>query len=396
MEEKKDYKSFLNDKTFIEWRITRSEELSKYWDEYLLNHPEYESAINTAIEKCKSIRLNDRKLSDIQIDMLWNTIVQDVDSKSNIKLSKRKKVALYFSVAASIAIMIVSGILVHKKITAPADIVETIIGEKLPDQNIQLLSGNKIISLNSESHIIVDKNNKILIEGDEQKREENLSDLNKINKLLVPYGKRTTLTLSDGTKVWVNSGTELDFPSKFESDKREIRVRGEIYIEVAENKSSPFFVHTSEFDVKVHGTKFNVLAYDDSSEKSVVLAEGKVEVNMKNATPTFLLPNEKLGLYSGKTYKSVVDPMEYISWKDNVLLLNRAAISDILKKIERYYNFSFETSASASLYKKTCTGKLLLSEDIDDIMRALSVLSSTTYRREGNKIYIMNKNNEPM
>ena len=393
MKDKKDFMHFLNDKSFIEWRITLSEELEEYWQEYLLNHPEDEESINIAIEKCKSIRLNDRKLSDIQIETLWGTIVQDVESITNAaRKRKRKKVALYLSTAASIAILIVSGIFINNRLSIQSDVVETIVGEKLPDEKIQLLAGNKVIDLNSDTHLIVDKNNKLLIEGDEDKTEEKLSGAGKMNKLLVPYGKRTTLTLSDGTKVWINSGSELEFPSKFGSDRREITVKGEIYIEVAENKSSPFFVRTSEFDVKVHGTKFNVLAYGDSSEKSVVLVDGKVEVNTGNTTPVFLSPNEKLAVNSGQVRKSVIDPMEYISWKDNILVLNRTAISDILKKIERYYNFSFETSGDIALYKKTCTGKLLLSEDIDNIMKSLSVLSSTTYRREDNKIYITTKN----
>ncbi|MBB4037864.1 ferric-dicitrate binding protein FerR (iron transport regulator) [Dysgonomonas hofstadii] len=394
MKEKKEYIYFLNNKNFIEWRIARSEELNEYWKEYLQNHPEDEEAINTAIEKCKSIRLNDRKLSDIQIEILWNRIVQDAESVTSLtKRKKRKKVTLYLSIAASIAILIVSGIFINNKITEQSNIVETIVGEKLPDEKIQLLSGNKVIALNSDTHLTVDKNNKIVIEGDEDKKEEKLSASGKMNKLLVPYGKRTTLTLSDGTKVWINSGSELDFPSQFGSDKREIKVKGEIYIEVAENKSSPFFVRTSEFDVKVHGTKFNVLAYGDSSEKSVVLVDGKVEVNTGDAAPVLLSPNEKLAVNSGQVHKSVIDPIEYISWKDNVLVLNSVTISEILKKIERYYNFSFETtSTDLALYKRTCTGKLLLSENIDDIMRALSVFSSTTYTREDNKIYITNKN----
>jgi len=393
MEERKDYKYFLNNKSFIEWRILQSKELGEYWREYLQNHPQEEEAINTAIEKCKSIRLNDRKLPDTEIDALWNKIVGDVESITNTQqIRKRKRVTLYMSVAASIAILIAAGVFVYNKMTSQYLIVETIVGERLPDEDIQLLSGNRVVNINSDTHLIVDENKKVLREEDDQGREGNLASLSKMNKLLVPYGKRTTLTLSDGTRVWINSGTELDFPSHFNSDKREIKVKGEIYIEVAENRAKPFIVHTSGFDVKVHGTKFNVLAYGDNSEESVVLVDGKVEVNTGNTTPIFLSPNEKLAVNSGQMHKSAVDPMEYISWKDNILLLNRAAIFDILKRIERYYNLSFETSENIALYKKTCTGKLLLSEDIDDIMRSLSVLSSTVYKREDNKIYITNKN----
>ncbi|MDR0332863.1 MAG: FecR family protein [Dysgonamonadaceae bacterium] len=381
---KKDYKRFLNDALFIEWRLTQSEELGTYWQQYIKEHPEDIEAINIAIEKCKAIRLNDRKLTDYQKRKLWNAIQKD------IARVKRKTLIPILSVAASIAILIVSGFFIFNKKETSVENTPTgvIVGEQLPSQSVQLFSGNSVLSFDADTHIIVDENNNILVAGEEQ---QNFAS-GEINRLFVPYGKRSTLTLSDGTKVWINSGTELEFPSKFDHNERRIIVKGEIYIEVAENQSVPFWVQTSEFDVKVHGTKFNVFAYEGTPEKSVVLVAGKVEVEVDNATSKFLFPNDKLAVSASGISTSVVNPTEYISWKDNVLLLNNVSIADILRRLERYYNFSFDISENTELTTRTVTGKLLLSENIDDIMKSLSVLSSITYEREGNNIRITNKN----
>ena len=82
-------------------------------------------------------------------------------------------------------------------------------------------------------------------------------------------------------KVWINSGTEVRFPVNMEGKERSIYVDGEIYIEVAKDKERPFYVHTSGFDVRVYGTKFNVTSYKADKEKSVVLVEGSVSVCSK-------------------------------------------------------------------------------------------------------------------
>jgi ferric-dicitrate binding protein FerR (iron transport regulator) len=394
MTKRKDYKRFLDDMLFIEWRLTQSDELEAHWQQYMADNPEDKKAIDVAIEKCKSIRLNDRELSEYQIRKLWERIETSIEKDIESERKKRKTTIIaILSAAASIAILVVSGLLIQSKeeILSEDSLSEIIVGEQLPDKSIQLFSGNKAVSFDSNTHIIVDENNNILIEGDEDKKEI-VSASGEINRLFVPYGRRSTLTLSDGTRVWINSGTELEFPSKFAHNERRITVRGEIYVEVAENRSAPFWVQTAEFDVKVHGTKFNVFAYKNAPEKSVVLVAGKVEVAVSDMESVFLSPNDKLVVSSSGVSTSVVNPAEFISWKDNILLLNNVSIADILRRIGRYYNVSFDISESTQLSKRTATGRLFLSENIDDIMKSLSVLSSTTYTRKGNTIYITDKN----
>ena len=92
-----------------------------------------------------------------------------------------------------------------------------------------------------------------------------------MNRIVVPYGKRSNITLADGSKVWLNSGTQLDFPTTFTGSTREINVNGEIYIEVKENKDIPFIVNTNNMSINVYGTSFNVTAYENNSPNSASL-----------------------------------------------------------------------------------------------------------------------------
>lgn len=210
----------------------------------------------------------------------------------------------------------------------------------------------------------------------------------------MPYGKRTYMKLSDGTEVWLNSGTQLDFPSEFRGKRREIFVDGEIYIEVAHNSKIPFIVHAHDMDIMVEGTAFNITAYKEDNRKTVVLVEGKVKIEAGDGYRDELRPNEKIEIFEHAVSKETVNVSEYIGWKDGILEFNSAPMSEILKKVGRYYNVQFdETSA---LNDQTFSGKLFLSGHLDSVMTSISILSSTEYERENNTIRIRKKTAMPM
>ena len=212
-----------------------------------------------------------------------------------------------------------------------------------------------------------------------------------MNQLVVPYGKRTHLTLTDGTVVWLNSGSRLDFPTEFNRRSREIRVDGEIYIQVANNPKVPFMVHVEGMTILVQGTSFNVSAYHDEATKTVVLVEGIVTIKAGENQAIELLPNEKLDVSEGYFSKETVDVSEYISWRTGVLKFNQTPMSEILKKVSRYYNVQFEKTPEIELNRETFSGKLFLSTNLDSVMTSVSILSSTKYHRDGDVIRITKK-----
>ena len=291
--------------------------------------------------------------------------------------------------AAVIALLVVSFLFIKLQLdNRPAQNVEAIIAQAMPSNEIRLISGKKVVDLKQNAQIAL-KDGRISVVEESNVSEMSLSE-NMMNKLMVPAGKRSTLRLADGTQIWLNAGTELDFPSEFTGNTREINVKGEIYIEVAKGLT-PFYVNTSQFRVQVHGTKFNISAYGENEENSVVLVEGSVEVVTFGHEPTWLAPNEKVAVSTGEILKETVNVDEYTGWKDGVLVFNKTTVSEVLKKIGRYYNVHFENNCGKELSAEIITGKLILIEDFEELMIALSNFFSMQYHKEGDMIYLTKK-----
>jgi hypothetical protein len=384
-----DFKKFLFDDEFIKWRLYPTEELDRYWSGFIKENPQYQDAFELAIEKFRSVRLNNEQLTQEQkIDLLDRIIYSSV-----YRIKRKRRIRSFCSAVAGIVLLVASTIFIHTNKPADHIMPNSIVGETLPSKDIQLISGKTVIDIKQNAEIQLSSQGKISIaeEGEgEGEGEGNTSELNlakeELNKLIVPYGKRSTLHLSDGTKIWLNSGTELEFPTSFINAERHITVKGEIYIEVTEDKSKPFYVHASQFDVRVFGTKFNVSSYHDNEEQSVVLVEGKVEVatGQKNQS---LNPGKLFAITPSGTRCEKVDVSEYISWIDGIFILKQIPVSDLLKKVGRYYNVDFKDYQS-KLMARTCTGKLYLSDDMENVISVICAISNTTYKRIGNSIHI--------
>lgn len=380
---------FLSDDLFIEWRLLRTEELDQYWDDFLEKHPECEPALTDAIKNFKAVRLNARVLSEVTRNKLYDRIIDDVRRrKNNVRRIQ------YWCAAAGIALLMVSSVVLmrhdFRPVSKGSPAIDAFIGQTQPSTDIQLISGEKIVELHQDAQISLNNEGLASVVDQTNATELELPE-DALNRLIVPSGKRSTLQLADGTKVWLNSGTELEFPSKFTGNTRAITVRGEIYIEVAKVANKPFYVETSQFKVSVLGTKFNVFAYPDISEKSIVLVEGAVEVNAENRESSRLIPGEMLAMNTDEIKKQKVNVAEYIGWKDGVLVFNKTPISEVLMKVGRYYNVTFRDNNNAQLSARTCTGKLVLSDNFDEVMTSVSALSSTTFYRKDDMVYVKDK-----
>ena len=182
----------------------------------------------------------------------------------------------------------------------------------------------------------------------------------------------------------------VDFPTQFTHSSRDIKVKGEIYLEVAKS-DKPFLVHTPKSAIRVLGTKFNIAAYEDDFTESIVLVEGKVQVKASDQKTVMLSPNEMATIYTDEITLSTVDVSSYISWKNGYMEFKKTSMEDVLLKIGRYYNISFEKNPNIALNTKSVSGKLFLFNDIDSVMTAISIMSSTNYKREDNIILIQKK-----
>ena len=387
------YVDILQDERFINWQLMHDEESKAVWMEFVNQHPELINEIYLAEAHFKNIKITNDSISDVERMKLANKILN-----TSVQLKKRQKITLYIRYAAVACVALFVGMSIYF-VNKDSDFdknANLVTGVQLITDDIKLISGDKITSYPSDVHLQIDKNGSVNTNIIKSNKEKLISVVEgTINKLIVPYGKRTTIELADGTKVWLNSGSVLEFPSNFMGKTRNIHLSGEMYIEVAPGEK-PFYVHTSNFQVKVYGTKFNVSAYKNDLSKSVVLVQGSVSVMLDNDREMKLKPNDMATLTGSEFKREIVDVNKYISWIDGYLTFDDAPISEVLKLVGRHYNLLFNISDNIDFLNRKCSGKIFLSNNLDDVLNTLCLLSSTTYQRDDHEIYITNKNKQPM
>lgn len=374
------YSDFLENRKFIQWRLERTTQQDNYWFSFIKENPSLVEEFEKAISIFEKVRINEQNFSDT--DLLYQKIQLSISNHRK----KRYRIVNYLSVAAAILLLIVGTFLLNKKSMPTTATIEQIIGETHPAEEVILLVGGDVITLNQNAEIEQVDGQMTYTDSTDTKKIIKTDDV-QMNKLIVPNGKRSSLILADGSKVWINSGTELEFPSKFNNGTRDIYVNGEIYIDVSKIEKQPFIVHTATFDVEVFGTSFNVSAYDDDEENSVVLVEGSVKLNTLDNSMK-MRPNEMARFRAGDFSKQEIDVSLYTSWIKGVFIFDETPILEVLKKVGRYYNISF--SEIQNIPNKKITGKLYLSENIDDVLSSISILTSSEYKRENNIIKLNN------
>lgn len=210
----------------------------------------------------------------------------------------------------------------------------------------------------------------------------------------IPEGKREQIRLPDGSKVWLNSGTLLVYPSAFVGKKRQVYLAGEGYFEIRKNPDSPFTVNTKFLSVKVLGTKFNLSAYPEADQTTTTLEEGKVEVRLASGfkpEQSFRLgPNEQLVVQTanGKATKQKVVAPYYSEWKEGGLLFNNCSFHDIIKTLERVYNIRIHL-LSSTFYSDRLTIHFNKGESLERVLMLIKeMIPGLEYKIDKNNLYI--------
>jgi transmembrane sensor len=203
-------------------------------------------------------------------------------------------------------------------------------------------------------------------------------------------GKTLVVNLSDGTKVTLNSGSELRYPESFKGSKREVYLNGEAYFEVAHNPEKSFLVHSGKVVTSVLGTSFNVMAYPKMSKMSVTVLTGKVAVkNTINSKLVTLMPKQRASLGAGKdtfAVDSVKDVAEMIAWSKGELIFNNATLEEIALKVGNRYSISVDI-VNQRKKQSRITGTFNKQSFIE-IMNAVTHLTETNYRQTKDKFII--------
>lgn len=205
-----------------------------------------------------------------------------------------------------------------------------------------------------------------------------------INELEVeaPAGSRMHIELGDGTKVFLNHGSKLKYPYRFDGELRKVFLTGEAFFEVAHNAKIPFIVGTNRLDVKATGTAFNVSAYPDDDAVETTLVEGKVILyeRKSNSEIKALIPGESLKFDAKKSSYSLEtgNALKYTAWKDGLLVFKNDHVEDIAKKLARWYNIDVEiTNQKIADYPFTAT---FSDETLPQVLELLSLATPVSYQ----------------
>lgn len=370
--QEKDYTNYsveqlLEDDFFRESFFTPTLESQSFWKEWMEKDEVLAEEIIRANTILRSIPYRKRVFAPNQKDLLWKRI-------NATNHNKRLFRYWYSSVVAMAALLftIAGFYYANDDLTA----IEKVQKPEQQAETIQLILANeKTMDIAEEdARLQYSKNGELHINTQKVETSSSAADVSRkkapvYNQLIVPAAKRSFLELADGSRIWVNANTRVVYPVTFEDKEREIYVDGEIYIEVSPDKERPFTVKSKKMDIRVLGTKFNVSAYEEKWEVSVVLVAGKVNVRTDNRTESVLEPSDRLAYEKGSIDIRKVNVENYISWKDGFYTFDNECFSIVLDKLSAYYGKKISYNAEAGALR--CSGSLNLGEDMVKVLTGL-------------------------
>lgn len=384
---------FLADDFFLHWVLHPTEEEERFWKKYLEEHPDKRERIEEARFICSILQVKQKKLGLDETYEIWDRVLQ-----SSKQLKKTKWISL-LKYAAVFLFIFASGAFAYY-IYQSSDHREHFELATLPtgdEAKIILSDGSEISLEKKESKINYNSCGNQLIVNSDTIRQAQFSGTEAINKIIIPYGKKSVIRLSDGTMVWLNAGSQMVYPSVFLRNRREVVLTGEAYFDVAENPDKPFIVKTSGMSVTVLGTRFDVSAYPEDEFVETVLESGSVSLEATGSKffnrKTLLKPNQKalLRRQNGEMSLMEIDVSSYTSWKDGMLKFEREDLIRVLKKVERYYNVRIELSdplAGGFLI----SGKLDLKNSPEETLNSIRLTVPIDWTRKSNGDFIIVRN----
>ena len=211
------------------------------------------------------------------------------------------------------------------------------------------------------------------------------NDSAKMQTIFVPPGQRAELTLTDGTKVWLNAKTTFTFPDKFTANNRRVTLDGEGYFDVTKNPEKPFIVNTERYDIKVMGTEFNVTAYSGSSVFETSLLKGAVEVfSPAKDTKVSLEPHMRTYEENGILKKDTIEHENYFLWKEGLIGLYDEPVDKMIKKLQLYYDVKIDVQ-NKTLLNNRYSGKFRTKDGVEHVLKVLQLNNKFSYEKDNDR-----------
>jgi transmembrane sensor len=225
------------------------------------------------------------------------------------------------------------------------------------------------------------------------KHSTNAQEVQLITRRTSP-GQKLSIALPDGTKIKLNSDSEIQYPSQFNTDRHEVTLKGEAFFNVVHNDKVPFKVHTAGITVVVMGTSFNVSAYPENTDVKIALEKGKVKIKIaggQNGKEDILLkPNEMIEINKSSYNHEVqtFDPSQTTSWKDGCLYLGRADFNETIVKLERWFGVKFEIDPRFQSNPDWRFIGKFQDKSLSYILETLSYPNLFKYKIEAQKVFV--------
>lgn len=396
MEKYRDYTAvdFLNDERFTRWLTNPTQNENDFWNEFLKTHPHKKAEIKEATLVFKLFHSREEKLGLNETYEIWTRIQREA------KVSTRTVLLKLMKYAAILILAFLSGgityyFIQHSEKQYQFELAEA--PQTDGDEARIILSDGSQVSLEKQiSEISYSKNGQQLIVNNDTINQQTGTQKEQINKVIIPYGKKSMIILSDGTRVWLNAGSQLIYPTAFLNKTRQVMLIGEAYFDVAKNPEKPFIVRASDIQVQVLGTRFDISAYPEDKIIQTVLEVGKVTLkysgkgilNRKYAVD--MVPNQKIELdkLTGETKSQMVDVSKYVSWKEGMLEFEKADLIRALKQVERYYNVKIRLADPLiGLYK--LSGKLDLKDEPEEVLNVIRLTVPIDWQKKSNGDFVI-------
>ncbi|MCF6405518.1 FecR domain-containing protein [Chitinophaga filiformis] len=330
-------------------------------------------------------------------EQLLQQIRDRMEEKRPLTLYKRIPVRYLGAAAAVIVLMIATGIYWY---TVRKDQPSSIANNKEAAARLKpggnkatlTLANGAVITLEDEQNgalgqqnntKIIKLNNGQLVYNSEQGKAGSTPAV--LNTLSVPRGGKYNITLADGTVVWLNAASSMTFPAAFTGRERQVTLNGEAYFEVAADASRPFIVKVGDMHIRVLGTHFNVMAYNDEQSVNTTLLQGAVKVQSAGGE-ALLKPGQQAKMdHTGNLKVVRADIDAAIAWKNGLFSFNNASIEEVMREVARW--FDAEIVYPDGIPQDRFQGEIDRNSDITAVLKILEA-SGVKFTVQGHKIMV--------
>ncbi len=339
MKEKKEIEDFMLDPQFKNWVLAPTPETDEFWTKWLYNHPEQREAFLLAKEMIEHTSFVEVAIPEDASERVLSSILQ-----KDKKIATRDPEDMYTMP-------------VWKRVMQVAAIFLVVAGSYI------FIHNASSVDQGTTGEITIKEN---------------------------PPGRRSQVFLPDGSIVWINSASAIEYTTNFAGTERRVKLKGEAYFDVAKNPDKPFVVETNGLTVTALGTAFNVNAFDAQNKLTVGLVEGKVKVHVPSKEePAFLQPGEYLefDVRDNTTKKSKHNISQVIGWKDGHLTFDGDNLDEVVNKLERWYGVEIviENRGKTAMWDYTSTFRNV---SLENVLLSLSYTKQFDYRIETDKVTI--------